>query len=400
MTTHDHQDDGEDRKTVKKGYFPLAPGLLHDARLSGLTWRQRYVFITLLANAWRGTDRNGRLSHGQVIKPLPEIAAALNIRIDHLRTDISRMVAAGLVGSEGERVVVAGYDQWHAWARRPDHAVVDSQNGNPVAQDRVGDSQNGDTGSQNGEPVPQNGVPGSQIRAEDSQNGVAEVPSAPGPHRFANSVRRCSDVGSDDSSYVSSSDVPVSAVAATVTADDDDGVEHDSNDNDDGNGGPPDDGRTSSSPSDPASTAERSEGGHRGHPAASPTSVNDPTGDEQVEDLLTQAGLNPAQARRYCKTITPGEASDMINVFTRYYVDRGLPEKVVPCVVSALSHGRQHVQDVIRGGNANLGYRLVEPGAGSTAGEPRRSETAEGIEYSREDNRRRRQTLGELADRL
>jgi len=89
-----------------------------------------------------------------------------------------------------------------------------------------------------------------------------------------------------------------------------------------------------------------------------------------------------------------------MDVFRRYYVDKGLPEKVVPMCRLGPLPGREHVQSVIRGSRAQPGYRRVQPGTASTAGEPRRAVTAEAIQRSREDNRRRRQALGELADRL
>lgn len=402
MPTHDHPHDGDERKTDRRsaGYFPLAPGLLHDPRLSDLTWRQRYVFVTLLANAWRGADRNGRFMPGQVIRSPQEIAEALGIRLDHLRADLARMASSKLLEFTEERLIVTGFDHWYGWSGGPD--------------DRPADSQNGEADSQNGNPFPQNGVTDSQIGVvdsqngvKDSQNGVAEVPSAQRAQGFVPSVRGCSDVLSEDSSYVSSSDVPAAAVAATVTstAGDDDltcgsDSNYDGNDNGNDNGrlenGPP----GSSSPSGLRGQPERSEGPRRGHPAAPPIPTNDLAGDQQVEDLLKRAGLNPSQAKRYCGTITPREASDMIGTFTRYYLDKGLPEKVVPCLVSSLSLGRGHVQAVISGSRPRPGYCRVEPGAGATGGEPRREETAAGLERSREDNHRKRQGLGELAGRL
>lgn len=90
----------------------------------------------------------------------------------------------------------------------------------------------------------------------------------------------------------------------------------------------------------------------------------------------------------------------MIAIFTDHYVDKGLEEKVVPCLVVALREGREHALDVIRNSRTRSGHRRIEPGTGTTAGEPRREETAEDLRHAREDNQRRRQLLGELGNRL
>lgn len=219
MSTHGDPNDGDDRKTARRGgFFPLAPGLLHDARMSGLTWRQRYLFITLLANAWRGADRNGRLVPGQVIRPLPELAADLGIRVDHVRADLTRLTARGLVTLDGGSVLVADFEGWHGLSAASAERTVGSQHRDP-------DSQNGEFDSQNGNPAPQNGVIDSQNGetdsrngVEDSQNGVTEVPSAQQAQGFVPSVRCCSDVRSENLSEESSSDVPAAAVAAPVTS--------------------------------------------------------------------------------------------------------------------------------------------------------------------------------------
>ena len=418
MLTHDHPHDGEPRSNGRRrGYFPLVPGLLHDPRLSELTWQERYVFVALLANAWRGVDRNGRFVPGQVIRPIPELATDLGIRVDHLRAEITRMASLGLLELGGGRVIVAVFGSWHTRSVASDDPGVDSQNGNPRPAEAVPDSENRDPLPRNWAGDPKNWVTPPRIwvedpnnRVADPQNWVVEGPSAQQAQGFGPSVRRLSETSSKSLSESSSSDVPAAAAAATVTAtagdDDRTGPDSDSNLRDNGhgnghgNGSPPTDDLEPSSPSGPRGEPEQGEGSPRGHPAASPTPVNDPVGDEQVEDLLRRAGLTAALARRYRGTVTPDEARDLMEVFRRYYVDKGQPEKVIPCLVSALSQGRDHVQSVIRGSRAQPGYRRVDPGSGTTAGEPRRAETAEGLERSRADNRRRRQALGELANRL
>ncbi|MEN6644004.1 MAG: hypothetical protein ABFE08_16325 [Armatimonadia bacterium] len=406
MPTYDSPSHGDDRKTARRGgFFPLTPGLLHDARMSGLTWRQRYLFITLLANAWRGADRNGRLVPGQVIRPLPDLAADLGIRVDHVRADLTRLTARGLVTLDGGSVLVADFEGWHGQSAASAERTVGSRQRDPV-------SQNGEFGSQNGNPAPQNGVIDSQNGAtdsrngvEDSQNGVTEVPSAQQAQGFVPSVRRCSDVRSENLSEESSSDVPAAAFAAPVTstAGDDDltcrsDSNYDGNDNDNGESESND--LRTSSPSAVVSGPERSEGPRRGDHSASPAPTDAPADEQQVEDLLRRAGLTASLARKYRSVVTPREASDMITIFTDYYTDKGLREKIVPCLVAALREGREHVLDVIRNSRTRFGHRRIEPGTGTTSGEPRRSETAEDLRQVREDNRRRRQLLGELANRL